>query len=229
LQRQLINDLKKQNEQQLEALDAKLVQFNNCIKKELDIFSNGCADRCVNEIVHKLEHTEDIHKAAGLAAQSVNNACVPVTDENSMQCEMTIQPAVQVQLSSATSVQKGLPVHYQQQQQQRQRGSNNRPQSFRSNYMSSTAAESGDDGGDFQEYHGRLHRRLAKRRLAEEKPLNEQQPRIKVIGKSNTLGLRAHGNIVEEYLLLKNESFRCLTWIYPIQKMTLMDFYSTLE
>jgi len=82
----------------------------------------------------------------------------------------------------------------------RGQGSYNRPSSFRSNYLSSTAAESDDDGGEFQEYHSRQHRRQAKRQRAEEKPPNEQQPRLKVVGKANTstTGLRAHGNIVDK-------------------------------
>lgn len=73
----------------------------------------------------------------------------------------------------------------------------------RINYSStqSTAAESDDDGGEFQEYHGRQYRRHAKRRRAasSEQP-SEQQPRFKLVGRANTNNsrLKAFGQLVDK-------------------------------
>jgi len=221
MQSQLINELKNQNGLQKEAFDKILDQFQNIVKNELEKSSNGCADRCISEIVCKLAHTQDIHfpplghtsgvETAGLAAQSVNNNIV--CDDNRMHCEMPTQPTKTIDLLPVVQPpfsQQPPVVHRQQSgtsawkgnfQSQHLNNLYNRPPSFRSNCASSTAAELGDNGGDFQKYYSRQHRRQTikrQRQHAEEILPNEQQPRLKVVGKALSTGMRAHGNIVDK-------------------------------
>jgi len=206
MQRQQINDLKIQNDLQKEAFDKQLAHFEINMKKELEKSSNGCADRCISEIMCKLAHTQDIHfpplghtsgvEAASLAAQSVNNNIV--SDENRMHCETPTQPSETIQPVVQPPFSQQPPVVHRQQNQQNQSGA---------------SAWNENDGGEFQNYHSRQYRRRqAKRLRVGEKPPNERQTRLKVVGKANNnTGLRAFSDIVDKRVFSVSNVDSCYT------------------
>jgi hypothetical protein len=122
----------------------------------------------------------------------------------------SVQPGSQIQWTMPGPCTQ--PVDYQPPQQQQRHanwsdqaaGPSQPPRGRLSSYgRSTTAAESDDDGGEYQVVQGRRYRRQIKRRRDDTgkpaTPTSFVQPRIKVIGKSQTGSrITASGNIVEK-------------------------------